>query len=85
MTENYAQQAKRAYLESRYQEALELYGKAVADHPESPELHMNLAAVYCTIDDHINCIVECRKVLELSSQEPRVSDLRRAPDDHAPD
>lgn len=54
--EDYEQLARKAYDQNNYQEAIGWYIKAIAGQPEAAKLHVNLAAVYMTIDDHQNCI-----------------------------
>jgi tetratricopeptide (TPR) repeat protein len=75
MADNFAELARKAYDDNKYQEAIELYLKAIAASPEVGRLHANLAGVYCTVDDHANCILECRRALELAATEPRIYGL----------
>lgn len=72
MTEDFAGEARKAYDDNRYKDAIELYQKGIAVEPEAGRLHASLAGVYFTIGDYNNCIAECRKSIQLSVNDARI-------------
>jgi tetratricopeptide (TPR) repeat protein len=59
-------QAERCEAEQRYDEAIEIYKRAIEKTPKDPEPRKRLANVYHTLHDYDNCIKYMLEALSLS-------------------
>lgn len=55
----------------RYNEAIELYRKAIGLQPEFSSAYLNLAAVYRETEEYDKAVESCQRVLELNEEHPQ--------------
>jgi len=72
--------------EKRYDKAIEIFEKAVKAHPEYPDIHRFLGALYLKIThDKNKAIYHLRRSLELDPHQDGADTLRKAIQGYTPD